>query len=278
MVTTCSAPSSRCAASCVVAWVSRRAVALDEQQVARMAVAGRAPEVVEAHVIERGAGGEAGGVTAQVAGLAVGTDHGGHRVPADDGTQAPFDGGITGGFGFQARGDGVDVFGGGRERQERAGTAGQFHHAFQQLVRTQFVAGTQDGVGRVGGVTAHQFELAQHRRAIARDRGADARNHRVVTGDRFALVVHGETIAGDAHVAAQRVQHPDRVAALACGLHQPAGRVQLAVARQDGELHGRGITWAAYSIARPEGRTMTTEARRGMERVMGTSSCSQLVD
>ena len=31
--------------------------------------------------------------------------------------------------------------------------------------------------------------LAQHRRAIARDRGADARNHRVVTGDRFALVV-----------------------------------------------------------------------------------------
>ena len=139
----------------------------------------------------------------------------------------------------------------------------------EQLVRAQLVAGAQDGVRRIGAVGAHQFELPQHRRAIAGDGRADTGNDGVVAGQRAALVMQLEAGRGDAHVAAQRVQHPDRVAALACGLHQPAGRVQLAVARQDGELHGRGITWAAYSIARPESRTMTTEARRGMERVMG---------
>ena len=139
----------------------------------------------------------------------------------------------------------------------------------QQLVRAQLVAGAQDGIRRIGAVGAHQFELPQHRRAVAGDGRADTGNDGVVAGQRAALVMQLEAGRGDAHVAAQRVQHPDRVAALACGLHQPAGRVQLAVARQDGELHGRGITWAAYSIARPEGRTMTTEARRGMERVMG---------
>ncbi len=133
----------------------------------------------------------------------------------------------------------------------------------QQLVRPQLVAGAQDGIGRVGAVGAHQFELPQHRRAVAGDGRADAGNDGVVAGQRAALVMQLEAGGGDAHVAAQRVQHPDRVAALAGGFDQSAGRVQLAVARQDGELHGRGITWAAYSIARPEGRAMTAEARGG---------------
>ena len=68
---------------------------------------------------------------------------------------------------------------------------------------------------------------------------------------------------GDGPLAPTPPAPKAEVAALACGLHQSAGRVQLAVARQDGELHGRGITWAACSIARPEGRTMTTKARGG---------------
>src|SRR3546814_7679031 len=54
----------------------------------------------------------------------------------------------------------------------------------------------------------------------------------------------------DAHVAAQRVEHAHAVAALARGLDQAPGRVQLVVAREDGELHagdpGRcrgGLPW-----------------------------------
>ena len=54
----------------------------------------------------------------------------------------------------------------------------------QQLVAAQLVARARDRVRRVGRVGAHQLELAQHRRAIARDRGADARDHRGVAGDR----------------------------------------------------------------------------------------------
>jgi hypothetical protein len=47
----------------------------------------------------------------------------------------PFDGRIAGALGLVLRGDGVDVFGGGRERQVGAGTAGQPDHAFEQLMR-----------------------------------------------------------------------------------------------------------------------------------------------
>ena len=43
--------------------------------------------------------------------------------------------GSPGIFGFLAGGNGVDVFGGRRERQVRAGAARQLDHAFEQLVR-----------------------------------------------------------------------------------------------------------------------------------------------
>src|SRR3546814_3914539 len=94
------------------------------------------------------------------------------------------------------------------------------------------------------------LELVQHRVAVARDRGADAGDDRVVAGDRPALVAQVEAFDADAHVAAQRVEHAHAVAALARGLDQAPGRVQLAVAREDGELHagdpGRcrgGLPW-----------------------------------
>src|SRR3546814_20077433 len=62
---------------------ARRAVALDVEQVAGVLVARRAPEMVEADVVKRGRRAEGGDVAAQVAGLAVGAHHHGHRVPAD---------------------------------------------------------------------------------------------------------------------------------------------------------------------------------------------------
>src|SRR5690606_10193656 len=68
---------------------ARGAVALDVEQVAGVLVGRGAPEVVEAHVVQGGRRGEGGDVAAQVAGLAVGPDNGGHRVPADDRADAP---------------------------------------------------------------------------------------------------------------------------------------------------------------------------------------------
>ncbi|KAG1390452.1 hypothetical protein G6F59_015199 [Rhizopus arrhizus] len=128
---------------------ARGAVALDEQQVARVVLAGGAPEVGEAHVVQGGAGGERGDVAAQVTRLAVGAHHGGHRVPADDRTDAPFQLGIARALGLELRLDGVDVLGGGPERQAGARTTGQFPHAFQQLMRALGALDINNGLQRL---------------------------------------------------------------------------------------------------------------------------------
>ncbi len=127
---------------------ARGAMALDEQQIARMVVRGRAPEVVEAHVVERGAGGERGDVAAQVTRLAVGPHDRGHGVPADDRADLPLQRGVAGVLGLVGRGDGVDVLGGGRERQVGAGAAGLFDHAFQQLMGALRAFDVDDGLDR----------------------------------------------------------------------------------------------------------------------------------
>ena len=114
-----------------------------------MAVAGRAPEVVEADVVQRRRRGEAGDVAAEVTGLAVGAHHHRHRVPADDRADAPFQFGVAGALGFQLRGDGVDVLGGRGERQVSARTTGQLDHAFQQLMRALRPFDINDGLQRL---------------------------------------------------------------------------------------------------------------------------------
>ena len=139
-----------------------------------------------------------------------------------------------------------DVRCGPEHRQQIVGVVGVFaeHRARQtdalrgqQLMRAQLVARDQDRIGRIGREAAHQFELAQHGRAVARDRGADARNHRCVAGDFLALVVHGKPLAADGHVAAQRVEHAHAVAALAHGFDQAPGGIQFGVAGQNGQFH-----------------------------------------
>ena len=125
---------------------ARRAVALDVEDVARVVFAGGAPEVVEADVVQRGARGEAGDVAAEVAGLAVGAHDRGHGVPADDAADAPLHRGVAVALGFQVRRDGVDVFGGGLERQVGAGAAGQFDHALQQVVGALGAVGVEHGL------------------------------------------------------------------------------------------------------------------------------------
>src|SRR5690606_24179979 len=86
-----------------------RGMALDVEQVAGVVFGRRTPEVVEADVVERGAGGEAGDVATEVAGLAVGPDHHRHRVPADDRADLPLHRLVTRDLGLQVRRDGVDV-------------------------------------------------------------------------------------------------------------------------------------------------------------------------
>ena len=98
-------------------------MALHAEDVAGVAFAGCAPEMIEAHVVQGGRTGEAGDMAAQIAGLAVGAHHHRHRVPADQRTDAPLHRVVAGAFGLHLRRDGVDVFGGGRKGQETTGAA-----------------------------------------------------------------------------------------------------------------------------------------------------------
>jgi len=125
-----------------------RTVALDVQKVARMAPARRAPEVVEADVVERGRRSEAGDVPAQFARPAVGAHHHGQRVPADQRAQPPLQLRVPRALGLEVRRDGVDVLGGRYERQVRPGAAGQFDHALQQLVRALRAVGVDHRLQR----------------------------------------------------------------------------------------------------------------------------------
>ena len=63
---------------------ARRRVALDVDEVAAVLLARRVPEVVEADLVERRGRLVGGDVAAELGGLRVGAQHGGHRVPADD--------------------------------------------------------------------------------------------------------------------------------------------------------------------------------------------------
>lgn len=125
---------------------ARRAVALHADDVARVVAVRTAPEVVEAHVIERGGRGERRDVAAEFARLAVGAHDHGERVPADDRADAPFHRVVAGALGLQVRGNGVDVFGGRLERQVRTGAARDFDHAFEQLVGALGAVARDDGL------------------------------------------------------------------------------------------------------------------------------------
>src|SRR5690606_9683772 len=67
----------------------------------------------------------------------------------------------------------------------------------------------------------------------------NARDHGVVPRYRAALVAHGEGARLDPHVTTQRIEHAHAVATLTRGFDQAPGGIQLAVAREDRELHRR---------------------------------------
>ena len=101
---------------------ARRAVALVKHQVARMTVVGAAEEIVEADVVQRGAGGEGGDVAAQAFVVFVGAHHHGQRIPAHQRANAALHEQIAGHHLFLGRRDGVAERrgDGGRQAQTRS--------------------------------------------------------------------------------------------------------------------------------------------------------------
>ena len=121
-------------------------MALMEDQVARMIGARRAPEMIEADVVQRRRRGEAGDVSAQRPGLAIRAHHHRHRVPADDAADAPFHVRVAGALGLQLRRNRVDVLRGRRERQVAAGAARFVDEFFEQVVRAFGAFGADHGL------------------------------------------------------------------------------------------------------------------------------------
>ena len=94
-----------------------RGVTLDVHHVAGMICRSRAPEMVEAHFVQRGRRCVGGQVAAVFARHLVGVEHHGQRVPADAGLDAFFEFAVTGIRRFVAGGNRVDVGGVRTERQ-----------------------------------------------------------------------------------------------------------------------------------------------------------------
>ena len=165
-------------------------VALHEDQVAGMAVARRAPEVVETHLIQRGRGRVGGDVPAVLRIRAIRVDHHGHRVPAD----------VCLDPAFQCPVPRVRLLIGDRNRiqvgrvrlvgQVRAGTARMVDQPLQQEMRALRSVDLQDGVDRfqpflgLDGIDVVHFAALDHESGSAvscrptgtPDRGADERS------------------------------------------------------------------------------------------------------
>ncbi len=119
-------------------------VALDEHQIATAFRRVRAPEMVEADVVEHGGRREARDVAADV-GVLVGAQHHRHRVPAHVGADPVLDGQVARNAHLRRGRNGVDVAGGGRERQVGAALSRRVDHLLDQEVRA---IGTLDGENR----------------------------------------------------------------------------------------------------------------------------------
>ena len=107
-------------------------MALDVDQVRTMLGLGTAEEMIEAHVVEGGRGGETGDMAAEIGLVAVGLDHHGQRIPADQRADAPFDGGVSWAFFLLGRRNGIHIGGGGGEGNMGACASRLVHQALQQ--------------------------------------------------------------------------------------------------------------------------------------------------
>ena len=112
---------------------ARRGVPLDVDEVAAALVVRSAPEVVEADVVERGCGSEAGDVPAVLGADLVGLDHHRQGVPANDRTNPVLDARLSGHLRFHRLGDGVHVGRRGLVGQVCARTPHRVDEAFDEV-------------------------------------------------------------------------------------------------------------------------------------------------
>ncbi len=109
-----------------------RRVALDVDQVAAVVLVRRAPEVVEADLVERGGGLERRDVAAELRRLLVGLQHRRQRVPADQRADAPLDRLVGRQLGAVLDADRVDVRRGRVQRRGDAARSGPRHQTLEQ--------------------------------------------------------------------------------------------------------------------------------------------------
>ena len=119
-----------------------RGVALHVDEVAPVLLARRVPEVVEADLVERRGRLVGGDVPAQLGGLRVGAQHGGHRVPADDRPDPVLELEVTGIRVLALGRDRVDV----RARRDGAVVGARAARVLEHAVEQ--VAGALDAVVR----------------------------------------------------------------------------------------------------------------------------------
>ncbi len=125
---------------------ARGRVSLEKHHVPGMIGRRRAPEVIEAHFVQRGAGGVAREMSAVFGGHAVRLHDHRERVPAQDGFQPALDSAVAGILTFLAGGDGVDVGRVRLERQVRARAARVIDQPFEQEMRALRAMSAEHGV------------------------------------------------------------------------------------------------------------------------------------
>ena len=121
---------------------ARRTVALHEDHVAGVRVRLTAPEVVEAHFVQRGRRRVAGQMTAVFGGHFIGLGHHGHGVPAHIGLEPLLDGAVARVTGLLRGRNGVHVSRIGLIGQVGPGTTCVIDEAFQQEMGAVCAAGT----------------------------------------------------------------------------------------------------------------------------------------
>ena len=77
----------------------------------------------------------------------------------------------------------------------------------QDLHAAQFVTTPPNRHAFIERPHSAHLELAQHRKAIMRDRGTDARDHRVIALQRRPIIAHCRAVAGDIDRAAKRIEN-----------------------------------------------------------------------
>jgi hypothetical protein len=158
-----------------------RRVALDEDHVARMALRLRAPEVVEAHLVQRRRRGIRRQVAAVLARLLVRIEHHRERVPADARLDALLHLAIARIRRLLAGRDRVDVGGVRTERQVRARAARVVDELLEEIVGARGALGFQDRIDRFDPLACldrvEVFELHDFRHTGASPRAVRAKEN-----------------------------------------------------------------------------------------------------